>query len=452
MSFKKDFIWGTATASYQVEGAAFEDGKGLSIWDVMTRKDGYMFQGHNGDTACDSYHRYKEDVQIMKDLGIKAYRFSVSWPRVIPEGVGAVNQKGLDYYDALTDELLKNGIEPYVTLYHWDLPYEMHKRGGWMNPDMGKYFGEYADAVTRRIGDRAKAYFTINEPQCVIGAGYVNGDHAPVLRVSKREALLGIHNTLLAHGHAASAIRANAPGARLGYAPIGSVCHPVEETEECIEAARKETFAIGREPWWSNTAWSDPIVFGKYPDDMLQNFGDIMPRFENDMRLINTGLDFYAFNTYQSRPVAVDEKGNIYTPKRPDGYARTAMDWPVEESCLYWGAKFFSERYKLPVIISENGMSSHDWIFRDGRVHDASRIDYLERHLSYLLRAADENIDIDGYFLWSLLDNFEWQQGYNQRFGIVYVDFATKKRTMKDSAFVYSDVIESNGEILRKTT
>lgn len=453
MGFKKNFIWGTATASYQVEGAAFEDGKGLSIWDVISRKKNFTFEGQNGDTACDSYHRYKEDVAIMKKLGVNAYRFSVSWPRVVPEGKGKVNEKGLDYYDRLTDELLQNGIDPYVTLYHWDMPYEMYKRGGWLNPDVGKIFGEYAEAVVKRIGDRAKAYFTINEPQCVIGAGYVNGDHAPALRVSAEEALLGIHNTLLAHGYAAAAIRANVKNARVGYAPIGAVCHPIEETDECIEAARREMFSVGNEPWWSNTAWSDAIMFGKYPSDLIAKFGDKMPRIgQDDMKIINTGLDFYAFNTYQSRPVALREDGAAYTPKRPDGYARTAMNWPVDESCLYWGARFFYERYKKPIIISENGMSYTDWICLDGKVHDAMRSDYILRHLSHLQRAADEGIDVDGYFLWSLLDNFEWREGYNQRFGIVYVDYATKKRTVKDSAFVYSDVIKSGGEILRKTS
>ncbi len=450
MPFKKDFAWGTATASYQVEGGAFEDGKGRSIWDVITRKDNYSFQGQNGDTACDSYHRYKEDAALMKDIGASAYRFSVSWPRVMPEGRGAVNEKGLDYYDALVDELLDKGIEPYLTLYHWDMPYEIYKRGGWLNPETAKYFGEYTEAVTARLGDRVKHFFTINEPQCVIGAGYVSGDHAPNLRVSTEEALLGIHNTLLAHGTAARVIRANVKGAKVGFAPIGGVCHPAEPTKECIEAARREMFSAGNEPWWSNTAWSEPIINGKYPDDMVEKFGGRMPFLNDDMSLIHTGLDFYAFNTYQSDPVAVDGNGRAYRPKRKDGFARTAMNWPVEQDCLYWGAKFFYERYGLPVIVSENGMSSHDWICLDGKVHDSYRCDYLRRHIGALLRAADEGVEVDGYFLWSLLDNFEWRQGYNERFGIVFVDFDTKERTKKDSAFVYSDIIASNGEILRK--
>ncbi|MCD8049643.1 MAG: beta-glucosidase [Clostridia bacterium] len=446
MGFKKNFAWGAATASYQVEGAAFEDGKGLSIWDVITRKAGFMHKpGQNGDTACDSYHRYKEDVAIMAKLGIKAYRFSISWPRVMPEGKGAVNEKGLQYYVNLVDELLKNGIEPYVTLYHWDMPYEVYKRGGWLNPEIAKWFGEYADVVTRAFGEKVTHYFTINEPQCVIGAGYVNGDHAPALKVSAREALLAIHNTLLAHGEAYRVIKKNVPDAKVGYAPVGGVCHPAEETEACIEAARREMFSVGNEPWWSNTAWSEPIMNGKYPDDMIEKSGDEMPEYtKEEMDLIHTGADFFAFNTYESYPVLSDGRRG----KHPDGYARTAMNWAVTEKCLYWGAKFYYERYKLPTIVSENGMSSHDWICRDGKVHDSYRCDYLERHLAALRQAADEGVDIDGYFVWSLLDNFEWREGYNERFGIVFVDFATKERTLKDSAFVYSDIIASNGENL----
>lgn len=448
MGFKKDFTWGSATASYQVEGAAFEDGKGLNIWDTTTQKKDYSFENQNGNTACDSYHRYKEDVRIMRELEIKAYRYSISWARVLPEGVGAVNEKGLDYYDRLTDELLKNGIEPYVTLFHWDLPYELYKKGGWLNPDMGKYFGEYAHIVSKRLSDRVKNFFTINEPQCIIGAGYVNAEHAPALNVTERDAILGLHNTLLAHGNGYRAIRANIPNAKIGYAPIGGVCHPVRNTEECIEAARRETMKV-YEAWWSNTAWSDPIMFGHYPEDMLEKFGHIMPKgFEQDMKIINTSLDFYAFNTYQSSGVDIDECGNIFRPKRKDGYARTMMGWAVEPDCLYWGAKFFYERYKKPIIISENGVSCTDWVCRDGKVHDSMRTDYIQRHIASLKRAADEGIDIDGYFLWSLMDNFEWKMGYSQRFGIVYVDFDTKERIIKDSAYAYRDIIRTNGENL----
>lgn len=446
MGFKKDFVWGAATASYQVEGAAFEDGKGRNIWDVITRKEGYMHQfGQNGDTACDSYHRYKEDVRIMAELGIKAYRFSISWARVMPDGTGKVNEAGLRYYVDLVDELIKNDITPYVTLYHWDMPYEIYLRGGWLNKEISKWFADYADVVTKALGDRVKNYFTINEPQCVIGAGYMNGDHAPALRVSAEEGLCAIHNTLLAHGAAYRIIKKNVPGARVGYAPVGGVCHPAKNTPECIEAARRRMFLVGREPWWSNTAWTEPIINGRYPADMMEKFGHIMPKItDEEMDMIHTGLDFFAFNTYNSE--AANEDGT--TPLRKPGFARTAMNWPVTEECLYWGAKFYYERYNLPIIISENGMSCHDWICRDGKVHDSYRIDYIERHLAALKRAADEGIDIDGYFLWSLLDNFEWREGYNERFGIVYVDFVTKERTIKDSGFVYSAIIKNNGENL----
>lgn len=445
MPFKKDFVWGSATASYQVEGAAFKDGKGLNIWDTTTRKPDYTFDGHNGDEACDSYHRYKEDVKIMKEIGLKAYRYSVSWARVMPEGVGSVNEKGLDYYDRLTDELLENGIEPYVTLFHWDLPYELYKKGGWLNGDIGKWFGEYADIVSDRLKDRVKNFFTINEPQCVIGAGYVNGEHAPALNVPPRDAILGIHNTLLAHGYGHSAIKANIPHARIGYAPATAVRIPARNTPESIEAARRETMRVYDQPWWSNTAWADPIMFGAYPSEMLEKFGDIMPAFTDDMKKIHTGLDFFAFNTYHGEIVDMNDNGEVYYVKRKWGYPRTTMNWPVDPDCLYWGAKFFYERYKKPIIISENGIACPDWICRDGKVHDSMRTDYIQRHIASLRKAADEGVDVEGYFLWSLLDNFEWKHGYSQRFGIVYVDFDTKERTIKDSAYAYRDIILSNG-------
>lgn len=449
MPFKKDFVWGSATASYQVEGAAFEDGKGLNIWDTTTRKKNYTFDYHNGDTACDSYHRYKEDVQIMKEIGLKAYRYSVSWARVMPDGTGKVNEKGLDYYSRLTDELLENGIEPYVTLFHWDLPYELYKKGGWLNSDIGKWFGEYAHVLTDKLGDRVKNFFTINEPQCIIGAGYINGEHAPALNVPARDGLLGIHNTLLAHGNGYRAIKANVPKARVGYAPATAVRIPNRNTVESIEAARRETMRVYDDPWWSNTAWSDTIEYGAYPKEMLEKFGHIMPFVKDeDMKTIHTGLDFFAFNTYHGEIVDVNEKGEIYYVKRKAGYPRTTMGWPVDESCLYWGAKFFYERYKKPVIISENGTAVPDWVCRDGKVHDGMRTDYVERHLKYLKKAADEGVDVDGYFLWSLLDNFEWKHGYSQRFGIVYVDFETKERIIKDSAYAYKNIILANGENL----
>ncbi len=449
MGFKKDFVWGSATASYQVEGAAFEDGKGLNIWDTTSRNPNYTFDHHNGDTACDSYHRYKEDVKIMKELALKAYRYSISWARVMPEGVGKVNEKGLDYYDRLTDELLKNGIEPYVTLFHWDLPYELYKKGGWMNPDIGKWFGEYALIVAKRLGDRVKNYFTVNEPQCIIGAGYVNGDHAPALKVGPREGILGIHNTLLAHGEGYRAIKAANGGARVGYAPATAVRIPNKNTPESVEAARRETMAVYNEPWWANTPWSDTIMFGDYPEEMYKKFSHLMDFVKDEaLKTIHTGLDFFAFNTYHGEKVDMNEKGEVYYVKRPDGYPRTTMGWPVDEDCLYWGAKFFYERYKKPIIISENGMAATDWICRDGKVHDAMREDYVKRHLSCLKKACDEGVDVEGYFLWSLLDNFEWKLGYSQRFGIVYVDFDTKERTIKDSGFAYRDIILTNGEKL----
>lgn len=437
--FKNDFVWGTATAAYQIEGAWNEDGRTPSTWDVFSRQKGKTYCGHNGDTACGSYRKYKEDIALMKGLGVNAYRFSVSWNRIFPDGIGSVNEEGTDYYSRLIDELLKNGIEPYMTMFHWDYPYALYLRGGWMNPDSSKWFGEYAQTLARRFGDRVKNFITLNEPQCFIGAGHRDGNHAPGLRLDEPDISHCVHNTLLSHGRAVQAIRANAPDAKIGYAPCGSVAIPATGSEADINAAREKMFSGS--DMWDNGRWLDPIYLGIYPESLISALGEPT---DEDLKIISQEIDFFGANIYQGELVRADENG---TPIRMDssaGHFRTSMNWPVTPDCLYWGAKFYYERYKKPIFITENGMANNDCISADGKCHDAQRIEYLRSHISGLKRAAAEGVDVGGYFQWSLMDNFEWAEGYNQRFGLTYLDYATGRRIPKDSYYWYKSVVESN--------
>ena len=453
MGFKKNFIWGAATAAYQIEVAWNEDGKGLSIWDVYSHTPGKIFGGHTGDEACDHYHRYKEDVRIMKQLGIKAYRFSISWTRLFPNGTGALNPEGARFYSDLIDELIKNGIEPYITLFHWDYPYELHKKGGWMNSESVKWFADYAAEVVRLYSDRVKYFVTFNEPQCFIGAGYLMGGHAPGLKHQYKDVFLMCHNVLKAHGAAVIEMRKNArQDIKIGFAPTGTGIYPRSEAAADIEAARKKYFAclpIDKDinTMWGVSWWSDPVILGKYPDDGLEMYKEYLPEItDNDMKLINQPIDFYGQNLYNGRAAEADENGEPIVLEREPGYAKTASQWSVEPECMRWVPKFLYERYKLPVYITENGMSAHDTVSLDGGVHDPNRIDFINRYLLELEKASDEGAEIDGYFLWSLMDNFEWSLGYSERFGIVYVDYKTQERIIKDSGMWYKQWIEKHGE------
>ena len=454
MSFRKDFVWGAATASYQVEGAAYEDGKGLNIWDVFCKEDGHVYEHHTGDVACDQYHRYKEDVAIMKELGLKAYRFSVNWARILPEGTGKVNEKGLAYYDNLVNCLIENGIEPYMTLYHWDLPYALHQRGGWLNPQSPEWFYEYAKLMAAHFSDRVSHFFTFNEPQCTVGLGYVTGEHAPGLKVGPYDCFSIWHNVLKAHGRGVQAIReAAVRPVEIGMAPCGALYYPATDSKEDIEAARKANFSLPeadiRAVSWDVAFCADPVFLGQYPEDIMKSFGQYFPKnAEKDLELISQPLDFYGQNMYNAVPVRADENGNPVRVDRYQGFPKTAIQWPVTPEVLYWAPKFLYERYQKPFYVTENGMSSHDWVSLDGKVHDASRVDFMHRYLREFKKAAADGVDLRGYFAWSLMDNFEWAYGYSERFGMVYVDYQTQKRTVKDSGLFYKDVIASNGEIL----
>lgn len=451
MSFKNDFVWGAATAAFQIEGAAYSDGKGLNIWDVFCKEDGKVFRGHTGDTACNHYNKIEEDVKLMKEMGLKAYRFSVSWARILPNGVGEINQKGIDFYNKLINALIENGIEPYMTLYHWDLPYELSKKGGWMNRDIVNAFAEYTKIIADNFSDRVKNYITLNEPEIFVGNGYMHGSHAPGYKLSNFELLNIGHNALLAHGIAVKILRENSKTElNIGISVASNPAIPVTEREEDVKAAQKVYDRADIYNFvYTDSYWLDPIVFGKYNDGILETCKDIMPKIENgDMELISQKIDFIGRNIYMGDYYKADENGEPVKLPHKVGFTKTAFDWPVSDDSLYYGVKQCYKRYKMPIYITENGMSCHDTISLDGKVHDPNRQDYLNRYLLGLKKASSEGFDIRGYFVWSLMDNFEWSAGYNERFGIIYVDYETYERIPKDSAYWYKSVIENNGSNL----
>ena len=452
MSFSKDFVWGVATSSYQIEGAAQEDGKGLSLWDIYSHQPEKIFEGHNGDIACDHYHRYKEDIRLMAELGVQAYRFSVSWPRVLPQGTGMINEKGIQFYSDLVDEMLKYGITPYLTLYHWDMPYELYRRGGWMNPDSPKWFAEYAGLIASRLGDRVKNYMTFNEPQVFIGCGYAIGKFAPFEVHQAHDLTRMTHNVLLAHGKAVQVIRKYAKQKpTVGFAFATPCCTPESNTPEAIAEAKRKSFAFTKNRFPFELAWwADPIFFGKYPEEAYRILGNDMPEIlEGDMEIISQPVDFYGVNIYESKATET-EFG--YAENAYIGCARTQMGWPVTPEVLYWSPLFLYERYQKPILLSENGMASHDWVQLDGKVHDPQRIDFKKRYLRELYRSMQDGAKVMGYMYWSVMDNFEWADGYDKRFGLVHVDYQTQKRTIKDSGYFYRDVINTNGEAIFSDT
>lgn len=440
MGFSKDFTWGAATASFQIEGGY--DERGENIWDMFCRRNGAVAFSHDGKTACDHYSRFKEDVKIMKEIGIKAYRFSVSWARIMPEGLGKINQKGVDFYNALLDELIKNDITPYMTLFHWDYPLALHRKGGWLNPESPQWFAEYTKTLMELFSDRTSRFITLNETLCFIGLGYGTGVHAPGLKLSEEEVLLAGLNALKAHGAAVRTIReyAKTPPV-IGYSPVGEVKIPASCSEGDIKAAYNEMFRAYDPHYWGNAMWVDPVILGKFDDEITGVFEkyNIAPTDE-DMRLISEPIDFLGLNIYVGSKIP-------YTPPKV-GFDQTAIGWEMSPEALYWGPKFYYERYKKPIYITENGMANIDMIDADGKVRDPQRIEFLRRYITCLRRAANEGVRVDGYFHWSLMDNFEWAEGYQKRFGLVYIDYPTQKRILKDSALWYRDMIASNGENL----
>jgi beta-glucosidase len=450
MNFPVDFLWGAAAAAYQIEGAAFEGGRGRSVWDDYCDTPGMVEQGHTGAIACDHYHRYPEDVAIMKSMGLQAYRLSISWPRVLPDGVGAVNEAGLDFYDRLIDEIIAAGITPYATLFHWDFPSSLFAEGGWLNRDSAEWFAEFATLMARRLGDRVTNWITLNEPQVYIQHGHREGIHAPGLKLPLRDQLLAGHNTMRAHGKAVQAIRAASPTPSIiGYTAVGCASCPMDLDPATIDAARDATNGVDASHHFNNTWWFDPVCRGRYPEAGLEAFGADVPDFpDSDLAEMNQPIDFLGLNIYQGGRIKLGENGVPVDVPHGVGHPITSFDWPVVPEALRWGPFFAHERYGLPIYITENGLASMDWISRDGKVHDANRIDFTARYLEQLRLAIDDGADVRGYFHWSILDNFEWAKGYTKRFGLVYVDYVTGERTVKDSGEWYAEVIRTNGAII----
>jgi beta-glucosidase len=448
MAFPKNFVWGAATAAYQIEGAAWEDGKGPGIWDVFCKRPAAVWQGHSGDVACDHYHRYAEDVSIMKRLGLGAYRMEIGWSRIMPDGRRRINEKGVDFYDRLFDELLKAGITPWVTLYHWNLPQALQDMGGWMNPESPKWFADYAAFVVDRFSDRISRWMTINEPQVITMHGMVTGFHAPGCKLSIAEALRAGHNILLAHGHGVSAIRERAKTkASIGYAPVGWSRRPATENPNDVDAARAATFEVDPTTLWNCSWWMDPVFLGRYPKQALEAYGENAPKFTDDeMKVISQELDFCGVNIYTAAAVKAAADGRPELVPNKAGYRMNSYEWPVTPDVLYWAGKFFYERYKKPLVVTENGTCITECVSSDGQVHDPQRTEFIKDHLESVERAIGEGVDYAGYFYWSLLDNFEWHWGYKHRFGIVHVDFETGERIIKDSGKYYADVIRKNRE------
>ncbi|WP_437492446.1 GH1 family beta-glucosidase [Sorangium sp. So ce1014] len=448
--FPAGFLWGSATAAYQIEGAATEDGRGPSVWDVFSNTPGKVFEGHTGNVACDHYHRYKEDLGLLAELGAKSYRFSVSWTRVLPEGTGKVNPKGLDFYDRLVDELLRLGITPMCTLFHWDFPQALQDRGGFLQRDVADWFADYTTVVARRLGDRVPWWVTQNEPQAFIGNALLEGHFAPGLKLPYREYLTAAHNQMRAHGKQVDALRAAVKAAKIGYVLATQVQRPATEDPGDVEAAREAIFSVYERHPWNNAWWIAPVLEGRYPESGLRLFGDDMPDFPaSDFDQIKRPIDYLGLNMYSAGTWRQGKDGKPERVASPPGYPRATLDWlQVVPSTLYWGSRYFWERYKLPIGITEHGTSTRDQVFLDGKVHDPQRIDLMHRYLLGLARAVKEGVPVIGYWAWSLLDNFEWAEGYKERFGLVYVDYQTQRRIPKDSFSWYKEVIATNGRSL----
>jgi beta-glucosidase len=445
LSFPPGFIFGAATAAYQIEGAVHADGRGPSIWDTFSHTPGKTFQGDTGDVAVEHYTRYPEDVALMKELGLSAYRFSVAWPRVLPQGAGRVEQRGLDFYRRLVDELLGAGIEPWLTLYHWDLPQALQDLGGWANRDTAARFADYAGIVHDALGDRVPHWSTLNEPMCSALLGYMAGEHAPGER-NAVHAARAVHHLLLGHGLAARLLRdrgADQLGITLNFTPMT----PVGEQPVDVDAARR---LDGQQ----NRMFLEPIVRGAYPADVVDDLaaaGAPLPVQDGDLEVISTALDWLGVNYYFRSTV----RGGVEPTGKPSPFIgaediddldpegpTTSMGWGISpEAFTDLLLRLRDEAPGLPLFVTENGSAWPDAVSPDGRVHDPERTDYLLRHLEAMCLAMEKGADVRGYFAWSLIDNYEWARGYAQRFGLVHVDYATQRRTLKDSAYAYREVL-----------
>lgn len=432
MLIKDNFLWGVATSAPQVEGAFNEDGKGLSIWDVASKEK--IKDGSNTHIACDHYHRYKEDIKIMRDIGINSYRFSLSWPRIIPQE-GKINDKGIKFYNDLINELIKNKIEPIVTIYHWDLPLWVNEKGGWLSKNIYKYFSDYVKVVAENFSDRVKYWCIINEPQCFIMNGYMVGAFAPFkknplkLNSLTKNCFKAVHEGVIV-------LRKYAKKKPLiGFASASGAFIPKTENLSDIKDAENKSFNY-KNGKLSNAWWCDPLILGK--SVRAYGFYHLSNSF---VKKVKTKFDFIAINTYA--PFV----NNWYGKTDDPNVKSNSLNWVVDGRVLYWTTRFFANRYHLPILISENGYCDNDELI-DGEVHDIKRIEFLKEYISYLDRAIEEGYDVIGYQYWSLMDNFEWAEGFKPRFGLVYIDYNDNlKRIPKDSAYFYKKIIEDNGKI-----
>jgi len=463
LTFPKNFVWGVAASSYQIEGAWNEDGKGLSIWDTFTHTPGKIANNENGDLAVDHYHRWKDDIHLMAELGLKAYRFSTSWPRILPEGTGTVNQKGIAFYDRLVDELLRRSIEPYVCLYHWDLPQVIQDKGGWPNRDTAYYFTDYARVVAERLSDRVTYWITHNEPFVTAGAGYFSGEHAPGIK-DPVAALKAGHHLLLSHGLASEAIRAVArQPVKIGIVLNLNPVHPATDSKKDREAAKRfDTI--------QNRLFLEPLLLGTSPIQEIKLLKTIVGTVikPGDLEKIHTldllGVDYYTRNVVRDDPkLPIIAASDVY----PEGNEYSGM-WEIYPEGIYellmriWKDYFAGPNPPFPpslsgkggaggigqkpeIMVTENGVPVPDGLDFDGRVRDERRIRYLKNHIAQVHRAIADGVPVKGYFHWSLMDNFEWALGYAPRFGLVYVDYKTFKRTIKDSGRWFADVVRNNG-------
>ncbi len=434
-SIPADFLWGAATASYQIEGAAREDGRGESVWDRFSATPGKVRGGDTGEVACDFYHRYPDDVKLMTELGLDAFRFSIAWPRILPRGRGAVNEKGLDFYDRLVDTLLEQGIEPFATLFHWDLPQALEDEGGFRVRSTAEAFVEYTEAVVGRLGDRVRHWATHNEPWVYAWIGHSWGRHAPGL-TSEAEAVAASHHLLLGHGWAVEAIRRIAPEAQVGIVLNLHHIYPQSAAPE-DEAAAWQVDGEG------NRWFLDPIFRGTYPADLLERNALVAPHVQaGDLEAIAAPLDFLGVNNYFRFVVAAgaDRPQIVHDPEA----LKTEMGWEVYPDGLYDLLMRVTEDYAPPAMyVTENGAAFGDVRVHDGSVHDPERIAYLDGYIGAMARAVEEDAPVKGYFVWSFLDNFEWGEGYSKRFGLVYVDYLTQERVPKDSFYWYRGLIGS---------
>jgi beta-glucosidase len=437
-AFGEQFLWGVATSSYQIEGAVAEDGRGASIWDTFAATPGKIIDGSSGAVACDHYHRYPEDIALMQDIGVKAYRFSIAWPRIIPAGTGSVNPKGLDFYSRLVDALLEAGITPCVTLFHWDLPQPLQDRGGWGNRDTAFAFADYARVVGERLADRVPIWTTHNEPWCTTFLCHALGLFAPGLR-DWRLALQTTHHVLLSHGLAVTALRAVLPpSAQVGISLNVDAPYPASDQPE-------DRAATVRQDGHFNRWFLDPLAGHGYPQDMWEWYGELVPSVQDgDLDQIAAPIDWLGVNFYNANQIAADpDIGPLKLRSVPDLSRERTADREIAPEYLYQSLKRIHEDYGFPALyITENGAAFPDVVAQDGQVHDAGRVRFLQQHMAQAARAMRDGVPLKGYFVWSLLDNFEWASGYTLRYGITYVDYATQRRILKDSARWYREFIQ----------